>query len=83
MLVLETAGKLSGKGYTIILSTHNPEHALSNASSIIALSGTRLAYCGAPEGLLDGKVLSDLYGRPLEIRSIEAGGKGRLVCIPV
>lgn len=83
MLVLETAGKLRGNGYMIILSTHNPEHALSHASSIIALSGTRLAYCGAPEGLLDGKVLSDLYGRPLEIRSIEAGGKGRLVCIPV
>lgn len=83
ILVLETAKRLCEKGYTVILSTHNPEHALAYASSIIALSSSRIIYNGPAEGLRDGNVLSDLYERPLAVQEIEISGKKRCICVPL
>ena len=83
ILVLETVEKLSRSGYTILLSTHNPEQALAYSSSIIALAGSRLAYSGSPEDLLDGRMLSELYGRKLAIQELEIGTGRRFVCIPL
>ena len=83
MLVLETIDRLRDEGYAIVLSTHNPEHALMHATAITALSGSSIAYSGPPEGLLDGTVLSTLYGRKLMIKEIGEGERRRFVCIPI
>lgn len=82
ILVMERSDMLRKDGYALILSTHDPAQALTYATSVIALSGGRIIYSGSPDGLLDGKVLSALYGRDLAIREIESEGGRRIVCIP-
>ena len=82
LLVMERAGMLSKDGYTLILSTHDPAQALTYATSVLALSDGGILYSGGPDGLLDGKVLSALYGRELVVREIESEGGRRIVCIP-
>lgn len=83
IIVLETAKELCRNGYTVMLSTHNPEQALAYSSEILALSGSRLVYSGPPTGLLDGAVLSELYGRKLMIKEIEVEERSRFICLPV
>ena len=83
IIVLETAKELCRNGYTVMLSTHNPEQALAYSSEILALSGSRLVYSGPPTGLLDGAVLSEIYGRKLMIKEIEVEERSRFICLPV
>lgn len=51
-----------GDGYTVVLSTHNPQHALTYADAILALHGGRVLARGAPDGVLTGPMLKTLYG---------------------
>ncbi len=69
-LVLSTAQKLKGEGYTVLLSTHNPEHALLYADRLIALKDGVIAADGAPRELLTAELIRSLYGIEVSI----AGG---------
>ncbi len=82
LLVMETMERLRTSGYAMLFSTHNPEQALMNATSVLVLSESRIAYSGSPEGLMDGSVLESLYSRRLCIKSIDTGENERIICIP-
>ena len=82
LLVMETAQKLKEKGYALLFSTHNPEQALMNATDVIVLSDKKVSFRGTPDGLLDGKVLEELYSRKLCIRYVDTGDNRRIICIP-
>ena len=49
-------------GYTVVLSTHNPQHALSYADAILALHDGRVLAAGTPQAVLSGDLLRTLYG---------------------
>ena len=53
--------QLSRRGYTVLLSTHNPQHALTFADRILALSGGTVAAFGAPAEVLTPKLMKTLY----------------------
>ena len=53
---------LSEQGYTVLLSTHNPEHALHYAHRILALQGGHIAADGLTETALTPQLLQTLYG---------------------
>ena len=53
---------LAARGYTVLLSTHNPEHALRYAHRILALQGGHIAADGATETALTPQLLQTLYG---------------------
>lgn len=49
-------------GYTVVLSTHNPQHALSYADAILALHDGRVLVAGTPQAVLSADLLRTLYG---------------------
>ena len=60
--VLQKVSSLSAQGYTILLSCHNPQHALLYAHRVIALADGTICADGAPESALDPALIRRLYG---------------------
>ena len=60
--VLELVRELASEGYSVLLSTHNPQHALTFATDILAVSGGRVAAFGKPEETLTESLVDQLYG---------------------
>ena len=69
----------NGVGKSTLLSTHNPQHALTFATRILALSGGRVAALGAPQDVLTGELIERLYG----VRAALADTPGGCVIVPV
>ena len=71
--VLNLVRELSKEGYAGLLSTHNPQHALTFASRILALAGGRVAALGAPQDVLTRDIVSSLYGVDVTFADTEGG----------
>lgn len=80
--VLEKAQRLSRENRLVIYSTHNPEIALMYSSKIVLIENRALTLVDDKNSLLDGKRLSSLYGRNIDIEYLEKSGIGYYVCIP-
>jgi iron complex transport system ATP-binding protein len=59
--VLEQVKGLSRQGYTVLLSTHNPQHALTFAGGLLALADGCVAAFGKPEDTLTPELMNMLY----------------------
>ena len=68
---------LARDGYTIMLSTHNPQHAALYADLILAISDGHLAAFGSPAQVMNETLLQKLYR--LSVRFIETGDGGKLI----
>ncbi|MDO4518137.1 MAG: ABC transporter ATP-binding protein [Bacillota bacterium] len=81
--VLKHIQKMAEQGYTILLSTHNPEHALQYATHVLAIKDHRVLAAGKAEETLTEELIKEIYG--LEIKILEARIGNKLVrsCIPV
>jgi iron complex transport system ATP-binding protein len=77
--VLSHIKDLSLQGYSIILSTHNPDHAFMFTDRVLALHKTKIAASGPPEEVLSAGLITLLYGVPVRIRRDE---EGLLSCAP-
>lgn len=77
--VLEQVKALTGKGYGVLLSTHNPQHALSYADRVIALREGTVAAQGTPEDVLTSSLVERLYG----VGALFADTAGGRVIVPV
>ncbi len=62
---------LADKGYTILLSTHDPEAALNHSTRIIALDKGSITFSGTPEEAMKMDILSALYGIDLTVEKID------------
>ena len=71
--VLGVVRNLSRAGYTILLSTHDPQHALWYADRALALQEGRMLALGAPREVLTPVLLEALYGRRIELVETEQG----------
>jgi len=69
--VLERVRALSREGYAVLLSTHNPQHALMYADNILALHKGRVVADGPPEETLSGELLKLLYGVDARLVAVE------------
>jgi iron complex transport system ATP-binding protein len=78
--VLLQVKQLSRQGYSIIFSTHNPDHAFLFADRVLALHNNRLAASGIPAEALTEELIQTLYGVPVIIRR---DGTGTPNCMPV
>ena len=59
--VLEQVKGLVCEGYTVLLSTHNPQHALSFADSVLAISDGTVAAMGSAHEVLTPDLIQTLY----------------------
>ncbi len=72
-LVLSHARALADEGYTVLLSTHNPQHALWYADTALALSDGKVAAFGRPDRILNPELIKKLYGVQTEFVETERG----------
>jgi iron complex transport system ATP-binding protein len=77
--VLTQAKQLSRQGYSVILSSHNPDHAFLFADRVLALHNKRIVASGAPAEALTGELITALYGTPVRISRDD---NGSLHCSP-
>lgn len=68
--VMQQAKALAGKGYTILLSTHNPEHALCFADKALVLDEQSILGWGEPKAVLTAEILQQIYGVTAEIAMV-------------
>lgn len=68
--VLQEVKALSKEGYTVLLSTHNPQHAMSFADTILALSHGRVAACGPAKEILTSELVRELYDVEAEFADV-------------
>ncbi len=69
--VLKIIKKLSADGYAIVLSTHNPEHAIMLGGTVAALGLDGSVTFGNQRDVITGEFLSSLYGVGIDVRHIE------------
>ncbi len=73
LLVLQEIRRLTHSGYTVIMSSHNPQHAMFFSDTILALKDGRIAAWGAPDQVMDEALLRLLYGVDVRITQTEHG----------
>ena len=60
--VLEQVSALSQQGYTVLLSTHDPQHALRFSRRVLALQDGAVAAEGETQQVLTPELIRRLYG---------------------
>ena len=77
--ILQLIRRLSRRGYAIVITTHNPDHALllSGAAAILGRDGKLV--CGESGEILTEPRLRELYGLDLSIIRVEQAG--RVACL--
>ncbi len=71
--VLSVVKKLTKDGYTVLLSTHNPQHALWYADRVLALRDGRAAAFGPTDETLTPALLHMLYGTRAQLYETPGG----------
>ena len=71
--ILSQVKELCKQGYAVIISTHDPQHALTFADKVLALSKGTVAAFGETEQVMTTELLHRLYG--VEVTFTEADGQ--------
>jgi iron complex transport system ATP-binding protein len=71
--VLQVVRHLADEGYAVVMSTHNPQHALWYADAALALSEGRVAALGAPKEIVSAELIERLYGIRVRLIETESG----------
>lgn len=79
--VLGQVRRLAKAGISVILSTHDPDHALLCADRVAALHGGRLVACGPPAETITPALLRLIYGIDVVVAPLP--GLDTPVCAPV
>ena len=64
---------LASKGYTLLMITHQAEHALMAASRALVLHGSRLIADGAPSDVVDSVLISRIYQTQVQQIDLNSG----------
>ena len=80
--VMQRIRTLGEQGYTVIFSTHEPNHAFRYADQVLALKGGKVLTKGRPAEVLTEEVLSALYSIRVAVRGVDVDGTGYHVSIP-
>jgi iron complex transport system ATP-binding protein len=78
-LVLARIRTLAAEGYGVLLSTHDPGHALLVAGRVAIMAEGGLAAAGATGDVVTGPMLSRIYGTPVKVEETPSGQR---VCVP-
>ena len=81
--VMSQIKRMAEEGYTILLSTHNPEHALQYATDVFAIKDSHVLAEGSADKVLNEELIEQIYGLKVKITETEINGKRVRSCIPV
>ncbi|MGN0293709.1 MAG: ABC transporter ATP-binding protein [Lachnospiraceae bacterium] len=82
-MVMDNVKQMAGQGYTILLSTHNPEHALQYATHVLAIKDHHILADGTVEEVLTEELIRAIYGLKVKVVELEINGKKVRSCIPL
>ena len=71
--ILQMVRRLAAQGYTVVLSTHNPQHALTFAHRLLVLHDGTAAALGRPADVLTPALMEKLYGVQVDFLDTAAG----------
>lgn len=71
--VLSAVRGLADSGYTVLMSTHSPQQAVTYADTSVAILNGRTAASGPPEKVLTAELLRSLYGVDAALVNTEHG----------
>lgn len=77
---LRTIKHLSEKGYAVIMTTHNPDHAIMLGGTTAILDKQGKLTVGPAEEIITEQTLKEVYDTKLKLSYFDEAG--RLVCIP-
>ncbi|MBK5201711.1 MAG: ABC transporter ATP-binding protein [Spirochaetaceae bacterium] len=77
--VMSIISKLKDQGYSIILSTHNPEHALTFSDKVLFLDDKKILANGDTDKVMTSENLRKIYDLPIEIINVN----GKKICSPI
>ena len=80
--VIDRVLGLAERGMGILLSTHNPDHALVCADRVLLLHGGAIFAEGPPARVITPDNLRTLYGVEVDVTSFDAGTSRRTLCVP-
>lgn len=78
--VMKKVRELASKGYLIVQSTHNPDHAFLFADKVLVILDGSVRDYGNPREILTEELLEEVYGIPIELLSIKQSEYK--ICIP-
>jgi iron complex transport system ATP-binding protein len=78
-MVLGRIRDLAAQGYGIVLSTHDPDHALLVASRVAIIADGGLRALGTPEQVVTAEMLSSIYRTGVRVEETSSGSR---VCVP-
>lgn len=81
--VMKKIKEITKSGFLVLHSTHNPEQSLLFADSVIVLDDGVLSASGKPDEVLTPAMLEKIYRIPINVASVNTGGKSSRVCFPV
>ena len=81
--VMERIRGLAKAGYTVILSTHNPEHALLFADISFVLQDGEVKAAGPSEEVLTEELMRQLYGVDVRLMEVDTEKTKARICVPV
>lgn len=79
--VVQMIAQLADEGYALIMTTHNPDHAIILNGKVAILDKNGVLGVGQASESLSGETLSKLYG--LNIKTVYDPDAGRNVCVVV
>lgn len=68
--VLSQMRSLADQGYTILFSTHSPDHVFLYADRVLALNGQKIRSDGFPKETITADLIKNLYGVDVTIESL-------------
>ncbi|MEG1500783.1 MAG: ABC transporter ATP-binding protein [Clostridiales bacterium] len=80
--VMREICKLAEKGYSIIISTHNPEHALLYANQVLVLLDGGVLRFGKPNEVVTSDLLRQIYRVDVSLEEIKSNTQTVRVCVP-
>lgn len=80
ILVLEHIKALAREGYTVIQTTHDPEHSFMFSDRILTMKNGTVLSAGPPADILNKETINSLYGVDMEVSSL-FNDKARF-CVP-
>lgn len=81
--VLTQARELARDGMTVLMVTHDPDHALAFADRVVLVVNGLVTAEGAPDSVLTDAVLSQVYRTPVHVARVAGTGWcEQRVCIP-
>lgn len=76
--VMNTISSLKKQGYSILLSTHNPEQALWFSDKVMFLSDKKILDFGDKEKVMTSENLKKIYDIPIDLIDVN----GKKLCLP-